>query len=87
VVSPLSGKVAIFIDVFFFGMQFMPPNSALADWTLRDLSVYRDRIRISGPDDPLGMGTLDLLEADHMRRVTAFVPSIQRLKGLPKIQR
>lgn len=68
-------------------MQFTPPNSALADWKLRELSVYHDRIRPSGLDDPHGMGVSDLLEADYMRSLTALVPSIQTLKGLPKHHR
>jgi len=65
-------------------MQFMPPNSALADWKLRELGVYQDRIRLSALDNPYTMGVLDILEADYMRRLTALVPSIQRLKGMPK---
>jgi len=67
-----------------FCAQFTPPNSALADWKLRDLSVYHDRIRLSGLDDSHGVGVSDLLEADSTRRLTALVPSIQTLKGLPK---
>lgn len=68
-------------------MQFTPPNSALADWKLRDLSVYHDRIRLSGLDDPHRMGVSDIIEADCMRRLTSLVPSIQMLKGLPRNHR
>ncbi|KIM44239.1 hypothetical protein M413DRAFT_25676 [Hebeloma cylindrosporum] len=63
---------------------FTPPNSALLDWNLQELSLYQDRIRLSGLDDPHRMGASDLIEADYMRRLTALVPSIQTLKGLPK---
>ena len=70
-----------------FFMQFTPPNSALADWKLRDLSVYHERIRLSGLDDPHRMGVSDLIETDCMRRLTSLVPSIQMLKGLPRNRR